>query len=331
MRTVFFGSPPFAEPSFRALLEGGLKPVALVTAPPRRAGRGRKEVPNPLVALAEEHDVEVLRPARARDADFLEALRALAPELGVVVSYGQILPAELLAIPRQGCINLHGSLLPRWRGASPVQAAILAGDEESGVCLQRVVEELDAGPVLAERRVALAEDERADELFQRLAWLGAELLVEFLGTLGDGTLPEGRPQEESAVTACRKVRPPDGVIDWSASAQHVDRLVRAMWGWPWARTHLPEGPEVRILAGQPVESVPVPGADGLSASPPDAVPQASTLAPVPGEVLSRDGGLFVTCGDGIYRVDRLQRAGKAALDAADFLRGARLRVGDRLS
>jgi len=150
LRLVFFGSPPFAEDSFGALLDSPHKPVALVTAPARRAGRGRKEALNPLaVAAAAAADVPVLRPVSARDGDFLAELAQFKPDLGVVVSYGQILGDDLLAIPRYGCINVHGSLLPRWRGASPVQAAILAGDRESGVCVQKMVAKLDAGAVLA--------------------------------------------------------------------------------------------------------------------------------------------------------------------------------------
>lgn len=311
MRIVFFGSPPFAEDSFGALLNSPHKPVALVTAPPRRAGRGRKEVVNPMVVAAEAAAVPVLRPSSARADEFLQQLRDLKPDLGVVVSYGQILSDELLAIPTHGCINVHGSLLPRWRGASPVQAAILAGDAESGVCVQKMVAALDAGDVLASRSLVLSPDERAFELFDRLKRLGAELLVDFLNDVGDGPLPAGEVQDESAVTFCKRIRPQQGRISWQQSSQQVDRVVRAMAGWPWAQAQLPNGDTVRILRGE-------------------ASAYQHEAGPV-GEVLRTEGGIFVRCGEGVFRIDELQRSGKAALPSAEFLRGFALKVGESLT
>ncbi len=313
MRLVFFGSPPFAEDSFGALLDSPHKPVALVTAPARRAGRGRKEALNPLAVAAAAADVPVLRPASARADDFLAELAEFKPDLGVVVSYGQILSDDLLAIPRYGCINVHGSLLPRWRGASPVQAAILAGDRESGVCVQKIVAKLDAGAVLASRGIALSPDERALELFERLKQLGAKLLLEFLEEVGDGPLPEGQVQDENAVTICKRIRPSDGRISWQQTSVQVDRLVRAMAGWPWAQTQLPNGDMVRILRGEASSFTP----DGNSFQ--------------VGQVVRLNGGIFVHCDGGVFRIDELQRAGKAALPAAEFLRGCALKVGQILT
>lgn len=306
MRTAFLGSPPFAVPSFRALVEGGFTPCGLVTAPPRRAGRGRKEIENELVTIAERHDIPVLRPDRADDSDFLEAFTEWKPDLGIVVAYGQILRRSLLDIPRKGFINLHGSLLPRWRGASPVQAAILAGDEMSGVSVQRVVEALDAGAVLAEQEVALSPTERGDELFERLSEVGASCLVDFVRALGDGPLPAGVEQDEYRVTHCRKICRLEGVVDWTRSAVEIDRLVRAMYGWPWAQAVLPGGASVRVLDGQPLEL------------------ECSEAA---GTVLHLEGGIHVATGAGVYRIDRLQRTGKAPLLAAEFLRGTPVEVG----
>ena len=293
-------------PSFRALVEGGLAPCGLVTAPPRRAGRGRKEIENELVTIAEQHDIPVLRPDRADDPEFFAAFAEWKPDLGIVVAYGQILRRALLDIPREGFINLHGSLLPRWRGASPVQAAILAGDEVSGVSVQRVVEALDAGAVLAEREVALSPTERGDELFQRLSEVGASCLLDFVTSIGDGPLPAGVEQDEDRVTHCRKIRRREGVVDWTRSAVEIDRLVRAMYGWPWAQAVLPGGVAVRLLEGQPLEQ------------------ECSAAA---GTVLQLDGGMHVATGEGVYRIDRLQRTGKAPLLADEFLRGTPVEVG----
>ncbi len=316
MRLAFLGSPPFALRPFQLLLERGTAPVVLVTAPPRRAGRGRKVAENPLVRLAEAAGIPQLRPSSAKDAAFRRELQAFEPDLGLVVSYGQILVQSLLDLPQQGCINLHGSLLPRWRGASPVQAAILAGDEVSGVCLQRMVLELDAGAVLAEKRLPLSARVRADELFGQLAECGAELLTDFLQKVGDGPLPAGKEQDESEVTFCRKLRRQDGCVDWNQTAAQIDRQVRAYAGWPWAQAQLPGGGEVRLL-------------DGLALA-----ESSSTLGSehcqAPGTVLCQDRGIVVACAEGVYRIDQLQRPGKAALSSADFLHGFSLKVGDRL-
>lgn len=259
------------------------------------------------MTLAEQHGVPVLRPESASDPSFLAAFAAWEAELGLVVSYGQILRRSLLDLPREGFINVHGSLLPRWRGASPVQAAILAGDEQSGVCIQKVVEALDAGDVLASRALALSATERADELFERLSQLGAELLFDFVAELGQ-QLPAGVAQDESSVTHCRKLRRSDGELEWERSAIEIDRRVRAMYGWPWAQAVLPQGQQVRVLSGEPLDQ------DHQTA---------------PGTVLATDGGIQVACGAGVFRIDQLQRVGKAVLPAAEFLRGTSIEVGTR--
>ncbi len=311
MRLVFLGSPPFATASFAALCQRRERPVALVTAPARRAGRGRKQAENPLVGLAEEAGVPVLRPRSARDPDFLREFAALQPDLGVVVSYGQILTQEFLDIPRFGCVNVHGSLLPRWRGASPVQAALLAGDQQTGVCLQKVVRELDAGAVLAERPMLIGARTSAVELAPRLAELGAHLLADCLDEYGDGPLPAGREQDEGRVTVCRKVKREHARVDWSQSAEQLDRVVRAMAGWPVAHAESPDGAELRLHEAQ------VSGSFLQS-------------APDPGTILEADARLVVACGDGALELTRLQRPGKAPLEVAEFLRGSSLRAGERL-
>ncbi len=281
-----------------------------MTAPPRLSGRGRREARNPLVAEAEAASIPLLRPESARDPAFLDALRTLGPDLAVVVSYGQILSAAFLELPRLGCINLHASLLPRWRGASPVQAALLAGDAHTGVSLQRVVERLDAGPVLAARTVPIGARETAPALSARLSQTGAELLAGFLDETGEGPLPGGSPQDEARVTTCRRLRPEDGNLDWAASAEAIDRRVRAMSGWPWARAHLPDRTPLRVTAGRPL---------------PDRQHGAEA-----GRILSLDDGLEVACGTGVFRIESLQRPGKRELPAAEFARGARLGPGQIL-
>jgi len=293
------------------MVEAGFEMVGLVTSPPRRAGRGRKEVVNPLVELAQAKGIPVLRPESARDAAFQQDFAHWQADVGVVVSYGQLLDQRLLDLPTQGCVNLHGSLLPRWRGASPVQAAILAGDEQTGVCLQQMVLALDAGPVLAERATPIGPREEAPELFSRLALLGAELLVEFFRDCENagGHLPSGRPQDESAVTLCRKVRKEEGVVDWRKPAQELDRLVRAMASWPCAQTQLPNGDGLKIHRAHVV-------ADFAAAS--------------PGTIVALEPELVVACGKGHFALDEVQREGKGRMVASDFLRGTSLSVGTTL-
>jgi methionyl-tRNA formyltransferase len=306
----------------RALLKRADRPLALVTAAARRSGRGRKIVENPLVVLAQTHGLAVLQPESARAADFLQQLRAYDADLGIVVSYGQILSDELLGIPKFGCINVHGSLLPRWRGASPVQAAILAGDTSTGVCVQKVVKKLDAGRVLCSRSLAIAADERGDELFERLSRLSAETLVDFLDQIGEGPLPEGLEQDPESVTICRRIRRLDGEIHWQQPAIQIDALVRAMAGWPWAQAKLPDGQAVRLLRGVALPQC------KLETGPDDTATIGTGTGTAPaGQLLSTEGGLTIACADGAYRVDRLQRPGKAPLDAAEFLRGYNLEIG----
>lgn len=311
MRFAFLGSPPFAVASFAAVLAAELEVVGLVTAPPRTAGRGRKEARNPLVEAAQAADVPVLRPESARAEDFRSSFAEWGADLGVVVSFGQLLDESLLGAPRLGCVNLHGSLLPRWRGASPVQAAILAGDSETGLSLQKMVLALDAGDVLAETRIALNGSEQAPDLTATLAQEGADFLVRELSAIAaSGVLPEGKPQDPQRVTVCRKIIKADGVLDWKESAEAIGRRVRAMAGWPCGQAQLPDGSGLRIHGGT-------------------ALPQANTDAS-PGTILSLEGGVTVACGENAYRIDSLQRDGKARMEASEFLRGVHLEEGQVL-
>ncbi len=291
------------------MLGAGLSVVGLVTSPQRKAGRGRKLAPNPMAESAAAAGIPLLRPSSAAAPNFLQDFSAWQADLGVVVSYGQLLSQELLDLPRLGCVNLHASLLPRWRGASPIQAAILAGDQQTGVSLQKMVLALDAGNVLASTSLPLQGSETAPELTATLARVGAEFLVEQLQSFErTKSLPVGTPQEESQVTVCRRIRKEDGVVDWRKSALVVERQVRAMAGWPCAQTTLPTGERLRIHRGHVREF---------------AVPAE------PGMVVSLEEGIVVACGEGFYCIEEVQRAGKAKISAAEFLRGKALRCGQQ--
>lgn len=311
MRLVFLGSPPFAVPVLARVLGAGRHEVlALVTRPDKPQGRGRKVEASPLVALARERGIPVLQPATTKDPGFVADLRALAPDVLLVASYGEILRADVLEVARHGALNVHGSLLPRWRGAAPVQAAILAGDAETGVCVQKMVLALDEGDVLeqATRRTAIGPRETAGELFDRLAELGGEAAVAALDALEHGS-PRFVAQDARLATYARKIQKEHGWIDWTRDADEVERFVRAMTPWPGARTLLADGRELVVL---------------------EARAAASGEAPLePGRVLADGDALLVAAGRGWIEVRALKPAGKPAMSAGAWLRGARLADGAR--
>ncbi len=296
LRIVFAGTPEFSVPPLQSLLDSEHQVVAVYTQPDRPAGRGRKLTPSPVKQLAQAHDLPVYQPRTLRDAQAVAELQALAPDLMVVVAYGLILPPEVLEIPRLGCINVHASLLPRWRGAAPIQRAIEAGDRETGVSIMRMEEGLDTGPVYLRKRIPIGEDETAGMLHDRLARLGAEALLEALPGIADGTL-EPEPQEESEATYAPKLEKREALIDWREPAWRIARRVRAFNPWPVAHTRY-ENANLRIW-----EAHPIPG-----------------LAAEPGTVMSATReGLDVATGEGLLRVTRLQMPGKRAMSAADFI------------
>lgn len=308
MRTVFLGSAPFATPSLRALVASERhRPVCVVTPPDRAAGRGREVRESPVARLAAEAGIDCLRPDSARAPEFLDAVRAREPDVCLVVSYGELLTQEFLDIPRVAPLNVHGSLLPRHRGASPVQAAILAGDATTGVSVQRVVLALDAGDVLLERETPIGERETGGELFERLAELGAEAAVAALDRLESGDA-SFTPQDEALVTTCRKLRRADARIDWSRSAVELERLVRAMNPWPGAWTPWRKGASLLVHRAEVLAHV-------------DAEP---------GRLAEADGRLVVGTGAGALELVEVQVSGKARLAAPEFLRGARLTTGEEL-
>jgi methionyl-tRNA formyltransferase len=312
LRLVFFGTPDFAVPTLREVLARGHHVVAVVTQPDRPRGRGQKPGPGPVKAFAAEHRLNVLQPERLKDETFLSALASLSADLGVVAAYGKILPARLLALPRLGLINVHASLLPRWRGASPIHRAVMAGDAETGVSIMRIVEALDAGGVFAETRRPILIDETADQVERDLAERGARLILPVIDALAAGTAREV-PQDERLVTYAPRLTKEDGVIHWETPALAIHNQVRGLHPWPHAFTSL-LGARV-IVQRTSVE--PRLAADSAAAR--------------PGQVLAVDRqGITVLAGDrNPITLLELQAEGRRAVSAREFAAGARLQVGAR--
>lgn len=297
MRIVFAGTPDFAVPCLRAAAQRG-EVAAVYTQPDRPAGRGRELTPSPVKKEALLRGIPVLQPENFRARVSKDALRALAPDVMVVVAYGLILPQSVLDIPTYGCWNVHASLLPRWRGAAPIQRAIEAGDAETGVCLMQMEKGLDTGPVLLSQSTPIGADETGGQLHDRLAALGAQVLADGLGLLRAGIRPVPQPQPEAGVTYAHKLDKAEARLDWSQPARVLANKVRAFNPWPMAEA---------VLAG---ERVRLHGAVALDEATP-ATPGTLVRA-------GRDG-LDIACGDGILRVRVLQREGGRAITAADFL------------
>ena len=302
MKIVFAGTPEFAVPSLRAAVAHGGELVAVYTQPDRPAGRGRGLTASPVKQEALRLGSPVRQPETLKGRAAQDELRALQPDLMVVVAYGLILPRKVLAIPRHGCWNVHASLLPRWRGAAPIQRAIEAGDAETGVCLMQMEKGLDTGPVLLSRRTPIGAGETAGELHDRLAALGAEVLADGLGLLRAGIRLVAVPQPDQGATYARKLEKAEAKLDWSQPADALARKVRAFQPWPVAEARL-DGERVRIHAAE-------------------ALPLAHDAAP--GTVLlARREGIDVACGEGALRVTRLQREGGRPIAVADYLNARR--------
>jgi methionyl-tRNA formyltransferase len=308
VRLAFAGTPEFAARHLRALLEAGVRPLAVYTQPDRPAGRGQRLRESPVKQLAAAQGLPVRQPESLRDPEAQGGLAALALDLLVVVAYGLILPPAALAIPRLGCLNVHASLLPRWRGAAPIQRAILAGDTESGVSLMQMDAGLDTGPVLRVARCPIGPRDTAGALHDRLAALGAPALLQLLAELASGPV-QGVPQSAAGVTYAPKVERAEARLEWGEPALDLDRRVRAFNPWPVAYTTLGQG-IVRVWAAEPV---PGPCADA------------------PGEVLaSSRAGIDVATGDGTLRITVLQLPGGRPLTVAEYLNAHPSPVGQRL-
>ena len=303
-RLVFAGTPAFAVPSLEGLIAHGMRPLAVLTQPDRPAGRGRRLAASAVKRCAEAHGIPVRQPATLINKEVLEDLAALAPDALVVAAYGLLLPPAVLALPRVACVNVHASLLPRWRGASPVQGAILAGDAQTGVSLMRMDEGLDTGPVYARAAVAIGPQETAGELEARLARLGAELLAAQLPDVLAGRLT-AVPQPAEGATYAPKVKKEDAWLDWTQPADSLARRIRAYAPEPGARFRLGD------------ESVKCWKAEAL----PDAHGRPGTVSGVP----RRAGdGVDIACGAGTLRLLELQRPGRKRVAAFDFARQVEL-------
>jgi len=307
---VFFGTPAFAERSLAALVDSPHRVVAVVTQPDRPRGRGQKLTPSPVKAFAESRSIPVLQPERMKDDVFASALGALAPDLAVVAAYGRILPQALIDLPRLGTINVHGSLLPRWRGAAPVHRAILAGDRETGITIMRLVQALDAGPMLSRVPVSIGENETSAELERRLADLGAALLVETINAIARGPVQE-TPQPEDGVTYAHRLERQESAIDWTRPAADIHNRIRGLQPWPLAVAML-HGRRFALLGSEVVALVP-------SGHAPGAVVDVSADA------------IDVATGSGAVRLTRVQLEGKPAMSVRQFVNGHRIVVGDLLA
>jgi methionyl-tRNA formyltransferase len=296
MRIVFAGTPDFSVPILQSLLDSKHSVVGVYSQPDRPAGRGRKLVPGPVKQLALQHSVPVFQPLSLKNADAQRELAELKPDLMVVVAYGLILPQAVLDLPGRGCVNLHASLLPRWRGAAPVQRAILAGDNESGVCLMQMEAGLDSGPVLAEVRTDISSADTAGTLHDRLSQLAAELLAVYLDDLEQGNL-EPRIQDEALVTYAGKLDKSESAIDWQQDATYLERQVKAFNPWPVAQTRY-DNKAMRIWNARAIDG---------SAGTPGSV------------VAAGKQGIDVACGNGCLRLLEIQMPGAKRLGAADFL------------
>ncbi|EGV33687.1 Methionyl-tRNA formyltransferase [Thiorhodococcus drewsii AZ1] len=303
LKVIFAGTPEFAVPSLAALIAADLDVVAVYTQPDRPAGRGRKLQMSPVKELALNASIPVFQPlSLKRDPDAVAQLRSLDADLMVVVAYGLLLPTDVLDAPRLGCVNVHASLLPRWRGAAPIQRSVLEGDATTGVCIMRMEAGLDTGPVYHRVETPIAPRETGGSLHDRLSTLGAEALTAALPGIADGST-EPEPQDDTAATYAHKLSKEEAAIDWSLSATAIERQIRAFDPWPVAQTQL-DGETLRIW---------------------DAEAENDTDSAPPGTVLDTGkSGIRVATGAGQLRITRLQPSGKKPMRAADYLNARNL-------
>jgi len=303
---LFAGTPDFAQVSLQALVDGGYAPAAVLTQPDRRAGRGKRMTASPVKSYAQSVDVDVWQPETLRNSHVVADIAALKPELIVVAAYGLILPQTVLDIPIRGCVNVHASLLPRWRGAAPIQQAILNGDEETGICLMQMEAGLDTGPVYARSATPVGDDETAGELHDRLARMGGELLVSHMEALLQGSI-EPVPQNDANVTYAAKIKKEDAAIRWSTDAMEITRQIRAYNPVPGAYFEF-NGESIKCWQGELLADL-----EGHS-----------------GQVISAGkAGIEVACGRGGIRLTEVQRPGRRRISGSEFAAQTTL-IGKRL-
>jgi len=310
MRIVFFGTPEFAVPTLDRLFGSSHRVVGVVSQPDRPRGRGQQVTPSPVKRRADGH-APIFQPTRLKDEEFLGAVRALEPDLGVVAAYGRILPQVLLDLPRLGMINVHASLLPRWRGAAPVHRAVIAGDKETGVTIMRVVLALDAGAMLRKVTSPIGSDETSADVEPRLATLGASLLVDVVDALATGPIPE-EAQDESLVTYAARLERRESQIDWTRSAAEIHNRIRGLQPWPLAAAML-NGKRTALLRSEVAEG----------ASFPDAAPGTVTAV--------QADAIVVVTGAGALRITEVQVEGRPPMAMRAYLNGRRVNAGDRLA
>jgi methionyl-tRNA formyltransferase len=309
LRVAFFGTPDFAVPTLEALLRSHHVVAGVVTQPDRPSGRGQRVVASPVKAAAQDAGVPLLQPSRLKDAAFLESLRDWNLDVGVVAAYGKILTDDVLAAPRRGLLNVHASLLPRYRGAAPVHRAVIAGERETGVTIMRVVKALDAGPMLAKAARAIGPDETSEEVERALAQLGAHLLVDVIDEVGSGRAIE-TPQDDRLATYAHKLTRQDGLIDWTWPAERLHNLTRGLHPWPLAAAFL-DGRRIIVRRTR------------WSSAPSSASP---------GSIVEAAGDRFaIATGEGVLEILELQPEGRRPMTARDFLAGHPLSPGDRFT
>lgn len=308
-RLVFMGTPEFAIPTLKALIHHGHTLLAVVTQPDRPKGRGRKITAPPIKQVAVEHKIEVLQPEKASDDHFCYLIKEKKPDLIIVVAFGQILKKNLLAIPKWGVINIHASLLPKYRGAAPIQRAILNNESKTGLTVMRMDEGLDTGPILFKKEVPILKDETAGQLHDRLALLAGDVIIESLTEMA-GNQIEGMPQEDALATHAPKIEKRESLIDWNQPAVKISGLIRALDPRPGAYTLL-QGKEIKLFSSTVVNDGPLEGVSGRATK-------------------HLDGGLRVETGKGVIEIREIQYPGKKRLPTSDFLRGFPLSEGSIL-
>ncbi len=307
-RVVFMGTPAFAVPSLEALIDAGHDLVAVVTRPDKPRGRGREPAPCAVKAAAVARGVKVLEPVTLRDGSFTEILKAMAPDVVAVVAYGRILPQDVLDVPPFGCVNLHASLLPKYRGAAPINWAIINGDRVTGVSTMLMDAGLDTGPVLLEEMVEIGADDTAEDLAIRLSTVGARLLCRTMDLLLDGRL-KPRPQDESGATIAPVLTKDDGRIDWTRGAEQIRNQIRGLYPWPGAFTRWKKG-LLKVHAARAASNA---GQDAT-----------------PGHVVgASEGAIDVACGRGVLSITELQPENKRRMSADEFIRGYRIGPGEK--
>ncbi|MBE0426084.1 MAG: methionyl-tRNA formyltransferase [Nitrospirae bacterium] len=302
MRIVFFGTPAFAIPSLNALLKSGEEVVAVVTQPDKRKGRGHLYTPPPVKEFILDKEIKILQPSNIKDVTFLDELSQLKPDIIIVAAYGKILPEDILELPPYGCINIHASLLPKYRGAAPIQWAIINGEKKTGITIILMDEGLDTGNILLQEEAEISDDDNAETLGQKLSELGASLLVETIKKIKDGSI---RPvPQEGATILAPPLKKEDGRIDWSKSARDIFNFVRGMYPWPCAYCYL-EKERIKITRVKVIEGT------GKA-----------------GRIKDVDNDIIVGTGEGLISINELQPEGKRPMTAKAFLHGRRLKEGN---